>query len=57
MAEEKFTLMESLYEAHKVLFAGLTPDQQRAADQAVPPLLAEIGPGISGPSAWRMSNR
>ncbi len=57
VAQDRFTLMESLYEAHKVLFASLSPDQQRTADQAVPPLLAEIGPGVSGPYAGRMSNR
>lgn len=57
VAQDRFTLMESLYEAHKVLFASLSPDQQRAADQAVPPLLAEIGPGVSGPAAGRMSSR
>lgn len=57
VAQDKFTLMESLYEAHKVLFASLSPDQQRTADQTVPQLLAEIGPGVSGPYAGRMSSR
>lgn len=57
VAQDRFTLMESLYEAHRVLFAALSPQQQLAADQTVPPLLAEIGPGVSGPSASRFNSK
>ncbi len=55
MAQDRFTLMEMLYEAHKTLFASLSPDQQRAADQAIPPLFAELVGAGSGGSSSRIN--
>ncbi|MES2190425.1 MAG: hypothetical protein V4454_09890 [Pseudomonadota bacterium] len=55
MAQDRFTLTEMLYEAHKTLFASLTPDQQHAADQAIPPLLAELGAGSGGGPSSRIN--
>jgi hypothetical protein len=56
LAQDRFTLVDLLSEAHKALIASLTPEQLAAADQTIPPLLAELGAGAGGPSG-RMVNR
>lgn len=42
-AQNRFVLAENLNDASKALFAALSPDQQRMADQLLPRLLAESG--------------
>lgn len=42
--------MTALYEASQNLFASLSPEQQRTADQSLPQLLAELARGESGAS-------
>jgi hypothetical protein len=41
LAQNRYAMAESLNEATRLLYAALTPEQQRTADQMIPALLAE----------------
>lgn len=56
-AQDRFVLMENLYEASKALYSILTPEQQRMADQWLPRLLLDGTSDREQRSANRDANR
>lgn len=53
VAQNRFTLTEDIYEAVKKLYASLTPEQQRTADQWLPQAVPDLG----ADAAQRMGTR